>query len=88
MHTAGRVRRTALAHALDVCETENPTRFKTHGGAYRKGSSPVCRKRPFTTAARRAAHPSEGGGSELVCQKRQRCRVAESTHDVLVREDP
>ena len=40
----------------------------------------MCRKRPFTTAARRAAHPSEGGGSELVCQKRQRCRVAESTH--------
>ena len=74
-----------LAPVLDVCKTENPTRDTTHGGACLEAPWPVCRKRPFTTAARR---PSEGGGSELVCQKRQRCRVAESTHDVLVREDP
>ena len=31
---------------------------------------------------------SGGGGSEIFCQKRQRCSVAESTHDVLVREGP
>ncbi len=53
MHSAGRVRRTVLAHALDVCKTENQTRDTTHGGARRKAPSPACPKRPFTTQADR-----------------------------------
>ena len=51
MHSAGRV----LAHALDVCKTENQTRDTTHGGARLEAPSPVCRKRPFTTHADRLA---------------------------------
>ena len=42
-----------LAHALDVCKTENQTRDTTHGGARWKGSLPVCRKRPFAIHADR-----------------------------------
>ena len=53
MHSAGRVRRTVLAHALDVCKTENQTRDTTHGGARRKAPSPVCPKRPFAIHADR-----------------------------------
>ena len=59
MHSAGRVRRTALAHALDVCETENPTRDTTHRGARLTALSPVCRKRPFTTQADRLRLPRQ-----------------------------
>ena len=39
-------RLTALAHAPDVCETENTTRDTTHGGARWPASATVCRKRP------------------------------------------
>ena len=42
-------RLTALAHAPDVCKTENPTRDTTHRGTRLTAPSPVCRKRPFTT---------------------------------------
>ena len=55
-----RVRRTALAHALDVCKTENPTRDTTHGGACLTWSLPVYRKRPFTTHADRLRPRLEG----------------------------
>ena len=46
-------RRTARARALDVCETENPTRDTTHRGARLTAPVTVCRKRPFTTQADR-----------------------------------
>ena len=61
MHSAGRVRRTVLAHALDVCKTENQTRDTTHGGARRKAPSPACPKRPFTTHADRLRPRLKGG---------------------------
>ena len=38
-----------LAHALDVCKTENPTRDTTRCGARLTAPSPVRRKRPFAT---------------------------------------
>ena len=56
----GRVRRTALAHALDVCETENPTRDTIHCGACLTAPWPLCRKRPFTTHADRLRPRLEG----------------------------
>ena len=49
------------AHSLGVCKTENPTRDTTHGDAPPEGSSPVCRKRPFTTQADRLRSRLEGG---------------------------
>ena len=61
-----RVRRTALAHALDVCKTENPTRDTTHGGACLTGSLPVYRKRPFTTPADRRRPRLDGGRQSCI----------------------
>ena len=48
-----RARPAEVAHSLDVCNTENPTRNTTHDGARMKAPSPTCRKRPFAIHAAR-----------------------------------
>ena len=82
MHSAGRVRRTALAHARDVCKTQNQTWATTHGGARRTAPSPVCRKRPFATLPSGYARVSKADGSQSLDLQRDALR-AEGIDDAV-----
>ena len=63
-------RHTALARAVDVYKTENPTRDTTHGGVRLEALPPVCRKRPFTTQADRLRPRLKGERLESCTKKR------------------
>ena len=75
MHSAGRVRRTALAHARDVCKTQNQTWATTHGGARRTAPLPSCRKRPFATLPSGYARVSKADGSQSLDLQRDALRA-------------
>ena len=73
-------RLTALAHAPDVCETENTTRDTTHGGARWPASATVCRKRPFATHADRL-RPRRTAGMLASWRRGRVGRTIESTKE-------